>query len=71
MFSPTFGVPAGLALWILYQYLNTPRREDPAKKLMERLDDIKEIQVDIQRIQIDHGNRLTRVEAIMDERGRK
>lgn len=57
----TYGVPVGFALFMLYQIWKSPSRDDPAKKIMDRLDDIKEIQ-------IDHSNRLTKVETILEER---
>lgn len=57
----TYGVPVGFAVFMLYQIWKSPSREDPTKKILERLDDIKETQ-------IDHGNRLTRVETIVEER---
>jgi tetrahydromethanopterin S-methyltransferase subunit G len=57
----TYGVPVGFVVFMLYQIWKSPSREDPTKKIMDRLDDIKEIQ-------IDHGNRLTKVETILEER---
>lgn len=57
----TYGVPVGFALFMLYQIWKSPKREDPTGKIIDRLDEIKNTQVE-------HGNRLTRVETVLEER---
>ena len=56
-----YGVPAGFAVFVLYQIWKTPIREDPSTKILDKLEDIKNPP-------IEHGNRLTRVETVLEER---
>lgn len=57
----TYGVPFGFVVFMLYQIWKSPKRVDPESRIMGKLDAIRETQ-------IDHGNRLTKVETILEER---
>ena len=68
-----YGLPGlflGLIIWHWRQKIVKNGYEDPTKIIMSKLDSIESNQKEITKALQAHGERITRVEAVQDERGR-